>query len=83
YNNTAAGAILNTNFFNHFTANSGLTASIYRIVTGEMELTFSEDGRSVSGTIDMRGNNFAGSGTAPYVARFSGRRASLSAASCR
>ncbi|MEM1324027.1 MAG: hypothetical protein AAGG75_27445 [Bacteroidota bacterium] len=83
FNNSGAGSTLTSSFLNHFTANSGLLATLYQLIEGEIRLNFSEEGDRVSGTIDMRGVNFSGTGTAPYTASFSGRKANISAAACR
>lgn len=79
--NATAGNILTANYLNNFTANSGITATLYQVATGTFTLKFSSDGEKVTGTIDITGGNFNGTGTAPYKATFSGKKGSVS--NCR
>ena len=64
------GANAGTNVFN---ALSGITANVYQIYAGQMQLQFRNNYNSVTGTINFLGNPFIEPAAAPYVATISGQ----------
>jgi CARDB/Secretion system C-terminal sorting domain len=83
YGNAGAGNVLTANLLNNFSARGGITASLYQIISGTIELTFSNNGRTVSGTIDITGTSgLGGVGTSSYFANVSGTCASGATCAC-
>jgi hypothetical protein len=57
---------------NVFNALSGLTADMYQIFDGAMQVTFSSDARQVTGTVSILGTGAIFHSNTPYTATFSG-----------
>ncbi len=66
-------AIARTSQLNSFNVKSGLTANVYQILGGGMELRFSSNGRQVSGNLDFIGSGYLYPGSTRVQATISGR----------
>lgn len=62
-----------TSQLNSFNVKSGLTANVYQILAGGMDLTFSKDGRQVKGTLDFIGSGYLYPGSTRVQATITGR----------
>jgi hypothetical protein len=70
-------SIARTSQLNGFNVKSGLTANVYQILAGGMELRFDSSGRQVSGSLDFIGSGYLYPGSTRVQATLSGRRRGL------
>jgi len=66
-------SIARTSQLNSFNVKSGLTANVYQILAGGMDLAFAKDGRQVSGALDFIGSGYLYPGSTRVQATVSGR----------
>lgn len=67
-------SIARTSQLNSFNVKSGLTANVYQILAGGVDLRFSSDGLQVSGMLDFIGSGYLYPGSTRVQATISGQR---------
>lgn len=65
-------SVARTSQLNSFNVKSGLTANVYQILAGGMELRFSSNGSRVSGSLDFIGSGYLYPGSSRVKAKITG-----------
>lgn len=65
-------SVARTSLLNSFNVKSGLTANVYQILAGGMELRFSSNGSRVSGSLDFIGSGYIYPGSSRMMAQITG-----------